>query len=105
MIFNFLELPGADLVAAGLVDCEAGRETIESLLVQIGKPRLGLLGIDVPVSEEAAVEADRKLYHLLAAEHGDAAHSQYNSLLRRLVSFERALEHKHSRARRLGVLG
>jgi hypothetical protein len=33
---------------------------------------------------------EHKLYLLLAQEKGDAAHSAYNALIRRLVSFERA---------------
>jgi hypothetical protein len=33
---------------------------------------------------------EHKLYLLLAREKGDAAHSAYNALIRRLVSFERA---------------
>ena len=35
---------------------------------------------------------EHRLYDLLAATHGDGAHSQYNALIRRLVSFERAAE-------------
>jgi len=31
------------------------------------------------------------LYALLARDNPDAAHSRYNALIRRLVSFERAL--------------
>ena len=33
-----------------------------------------------------------KLYERFAAEDADAAHSRYNALVRRLVSFERAAE-------------
>jgi hypothetical protein len=93
-------LPGADLVHSGLADIADNRETIASLLVQIGSPRLALLGIEVPVSAEAALDADRRLYRLLAGVHGNEAHSQFNSLIRRLVSFERALEQRVSQARR-----
>ena len=67
------------------------RETIASLLVMIGSPRLGRANMEVPVSEEEALSADRRLYRLLEPLHGDATHSQYNALIRRLVSFERAL--------------
>lgn len=82
-------LPGGDLVARGLDDLRAGRRTIESLLVQIGGPRLRACGLDVP----AAVESpERALYDLLAAEDPDSAHGRYNALVRRLVSFESALE-------------
>jgi len=33
---------------------------------------------------------ERRLYDLLRATDPDTAHSRYNSLIRRLVSFERA---------------
>ena len=36
--------PGADLVETGFADLAAGRETIESLLVSIGAPRLETIG-------------------------------------------------------------
>jgi hypothetical protein len=31
---------------------------------------------------------------MLSGTHGDGAHSQYNALIRLLVSFERAAEHQ-----------
>jgi hypothetical protein len=82
-------LPGADLVTAGLRDLSAGIESVSSLLVSIGAPRLRRLGIDVP---PVAAHPEHRLYQRLLAEHGDAAHGQYNALVRRLVSFERARE-------------
>lgn len=82
-------LPGADLIREGLQDLAAGVETIPSLLVLVGGPRLRELGFDVPVDTPWFPE-DR-LYERLAAIHGDAAHSQYNALIRKLVSFERAV--------------
>jgi hypothetical protein len=97
----FLDLPGADLVTEGLADVAAGRETIPGELVKIGSPRLRDCGVDVRVDEADAVEADRRLYRLLGAIHGNAAHSQYNALLRELISFERALEQRVSRTRKL----
>jgi len=80
-------LPGAELVRQGVSDLAAGRETAESLLVSIGAPRLREIGIELPGAISAP---EHKLYLLLADEDGDAAHSAYNALLRRLVSFERA---------------
>lgn len=80
-------LPGADLVTAGLADLARGATTAEALLVSIGEPRLRALGFDVP---NALAEPERRLYELLATENSDAAHSRYNALVRRLVSFERA---------------
>lgn len=81
-------LPGADFVLAGLADLERGVESIPSLLVQIGAPRLRQLGFEVPLS--ALPSPEMRLYEVLSIEHGDGAHSQYNALIRRLVSFERA---------------
>ena len=82
-------LPGEELVARGLADLEAGAETIESLLVSLGAPRLRLLGLlDAPPFPDA----ERRLYELLATREPDSAHSRYNALVRRLVSFERAAE-------------
>jgi hypothetical protein len=81
-------LPGGDLVTAGLDDLRAGRETATALLVAIGAPRLRQLGIDVPAVETP----EHRLYDLLARDEPDSAHSRYNALIRRLVSFERALE-------------
>jgi len=80
-------LPGADLVERGIEDLRRGRESAEALLVSIGAPRLRSAGIDV---QGAIAEPEHKLYLLLARQKGDAAHSAYNALIRRLVSFERA---------------
>lgn len=80
-------LPGADLVRRGVADLNTGRESAEALLVSIGAPRLRSLGIDLSAP---IASPEHKLYRLLAREQGDAAHSTYNALIRRLVSFERA---------------
>jgi len=93
---EFDGLPGANLVQVGLADLAAGHESIESFLVQIGAPRLNWLGIHLP--RQPDIDADRRLYRLLARQHGNAAHSEFNSLNRQLVSFERALEGRKSRA-------
>lgn len=83
-------LPGADLIREGLRDLEAGVESIPSLLVMVGAPRLNRLGFDVP--DDTPWFPEDRLYARLAEIHGDNAHSQYNALIRQLVSFERALE-------------
>jgi hypothetical protein len=82
-------LPGEDLVNRGVADLERKRESIEALLVSIGAPRLTLLGLNFT---EPIASPEHRLYELLAAEDSDAAHSRYNALVRRLVSFERAAE-------------
>ena len=80
--------PGAELVTQGLSDLAAGRETAAACLVSIGAPRLQQLGLVVlnPLSQP-----EHRLYAMLAAADSDSAHSRYNGLVRRLVSFERAL--------------
>ncbi|MGH9602865.1 MAG: hypothetical protein ACRD24_10800 [Terriglobales bacterium] len=81
---------GEDLVRQGLHDLAAGRESVASLLVVIGSPRLRRLGFSVP--EKLPASPEHRLYELLARSDPDSAHSRYNALLRRLVSFERACE-------------
>ena len=82
-------LPGAELVEKGIADLERGIESIESLLVSIGAPRLRALGIAV---SSPIRSPEHRLYALIRAGEADAAHSRYNALIRRLVSFERAAE-------------
>jgi hypothetical protein len=83
-------LPGADLVLKGIRDLESGAESVEALLVQVGAPRLRSLGIDVR-SGGAATSPEHRLYARLSADEAGSAHGRYNALLRKLVSFERAL--------------
>jgi hypothetical protein len=82
-------LPGADLVGKGIDDLQRGVESDESLLVSIGAPRLRRLGLDLPTPFRLP---EHRLYERLAREDADSAHSRYNALVRRLVSFERAAE-------------
>jgi hypothetical protein len=82
-------IPGAEIVAKGVADLARGVESVESLLVSIGAPRLAQLGIELP---PPIASPELRLYALLAAEDADGAHSRYNALVRRLVSFERAAE-------------
>lgn len=82
-------LPGGELVRKGLDDLVVGRETIEALLVSIAAPRLRAAGLSVAT---ALASPERRLYEELARSDPDSAHSRYNALLRRLTSFESALE-------------
>jgi len=81
-------MPGYELVKEGLTDLESGRPTLAALLVSIGHPRLVSLGLNVP---PPLPEPEGRLYVLLREKHGDGAHSRYNALVRRLVSFEHAV--------------
>jgi hypothetical protein len=83
-------LPGHELVRAGLADLAAGRESKESLLVAMARPRLEALGFDVPAG--GGEHPSHRLYALLA-DSAPGAHGSYNALTRRVVSFARAAEH------------
>ena len=83
--------PGAELVLPGLEDLAAGRLTVAACLVSVARPTIeksGLAESFLPLRYVSAPE--QTLYKLLGQEGGDA-YGRYNSLLRRLVSFERAL--------------
>lgn len=82
-------LPGGDYVQAGLEDLACGVESVPALLVSIGAPRLRRLGF---VIEKPIPSPEHRLYDLLWESDPDGAHSRYNALIRRLVSFERAVE-------------
>jgi hypothetical protein len=83
------DFPGAELVVKGLADLAEGAETVESLLISVGASRLRALGFEVPAPFD---EPEERLYLLLARDDALGAHSRYNGLVRRLVSFERAAE-------------
>jgi hypothetical protein len=80
-------LPGLEIIESGLAALAAGRVTDEALLVSIAAPRLRLLGIRVP---RVIAAPEETLYARLDARLGDGAHSAYNALIRRIVSFARA---------------
>jgi hypothetical protein len=88
-----IDLPGHELVSAGLLDLAAGRESEASLLVTMAAPRLRALGFDVPAA--GAEWPSHRLYELLTRRDG-GAHSRYNALVGRMVSFARAAEHASS---------
>jgi hypothetical protein len=79
--------PGSDLIGQGLDDLARGLESVPALVVSIGAPRLRQLGIPVP---RPIRDPEHRLYDVLRAADADGAHSRYNALVRRLVSFERA---------------
>ena len=90
-------LPGEELVEQGLGDLSRNVLTDCALLVLIAGPRLKRLGISVPNSSFRP-PYEHQLYARLDQRLGTAAHSYYNSLIRRIVSYERALEREQSRA-------
>ena len=82
-------LPGNDLVREGLFDLSRGEESVPALLVSIGAPRLRRIGLVIP---RVFPFPEHLLYERLAMTDPDSAHSRYNALIRRLVSFENAAE-------------
>lgn len=96
------DLPGADLVLAGvdalsaLARGERDEFTVEALLVAIGARRLRAAGLEIPRAPRWPKQPELALYAAIGALHADA-HSRYNALIRRLVSFERALEARNRR--------
>ena len=83
-------LPGEEMVRKGLTDLGSGKVTEEACLVSMASPRLrncGLLAADASL----VVDAEMTLYRLLG-QRAEDPYSSYNNLVRRLVSFERALD-------------
>ena len=91
-------LAGLDVLHA-VARGERDEFTPEALLVAVGARRLRAAGLRVPHAPGWPEQPELALYEAIAEVHSDA-HSRYNAFIRRLVSFERALE---ARNRRLGV--
>ncbi len=86
------KLPGWELVAEGIADVRAGRDTAAAALVWIAWPRLSQAGlVDDTLSARRMPDPEARLYRILRAERGNA-YGRYNALLRRLGRFEHALD-------------
>ena len=94
------ELPGADLVGTGIEDLQRGEFTIEALLVTVGARRLRAAGLSVPEVRGWPRVPEHALYDAIGRSGIADSHSRYNALIRRLVSFERALERRHPQGQR-----
>jgi hypothetical protein len=95
-------LPGEELIRPGLDGLAAGRETAESLLIEIAQARLRDAGLPVPVIPRASPEPELRLYALLGEKYDLGAHYQFNALTQRLDKFCRFLE-SASRQRAAGT--
>ena len=93
-------LPGAELVASGIDALRRGELTAEALLVAVGARRLRAAGLEIPRVPELPDAPEQLLYAVVGAAHPREAHARCNGLIRRLVSFERALEHATRRETR-----
>jgi hypothetical protein len=87
-------LPGAERIREGLRDYRENRHTLSACLVRMARRRLVKAGL-IGDSLEHDINAELDLYQLMSHE-GNQAHSRYNSLVRELISFEHALDHRLS---------
>ena len=89
MELRHASLPGHELISVGLEDLAAGRESVEALLLRSAAQRLASIGVTVPGG--SLDDAPIRLYQVVVDEVGEGrAHSRYNALRRRLLSFIRA---------------
>jgi hypothetical protein len=75
-------LPGTEIVLAGLSDLENGRKSVNASAVQCAAPRLRRAGLNAP-SAEGEIPAVHELYRQLSSELGDGAHARCNAILSR----------------------
>lgn len=87
-------LPGAERIREGLRDYRENRHTLSACLVRMARRRLVKAGL-IEDSLEHDINAELDLYQLMSHE-GNQAHSRYNALVRELISFEHALDHRLS---------
>jgi hypothetical protein len=91
---KYEKVPGWEIVSKGLSDISEGKcNSVEALLVLMYSPRLKYNGILIPehTNPQSNVSYNMKLYRLLEKQEEDA-HSKYNALQRRIVSFCSTLE-------------
>ena len=84
-----------ELVEQGLADLARDQISDLALLVLIAGPRLKRLGIAIP-ERSFPRPYEHQLYTRLEERLGVGAHSHYNGLIRRIVSYARALEREQS---------
>ena len=92
----FEGLPGAERIVEGLKDYHDGRHSIPACLVRMARPRLIRAGM-MSASPTHDDGAELQLYHLLSTSGDSHSYSRYNALVRELISFEHALDHRLSR--------
>ena len=87
-------LPGSEFILKGISDRDEGLLTAESLLIEIGQYRLSkwIECIPAPLTDRTDEWAEIRLYNFLCDSGVIDPYRYYNSLLRKLVSFEQALE-------------
>ena len=82
--------PGGELVITGIKDLMNRVLSEEALLVTIASPRLRSLGFEIPNIPESTTPYEHALYEALEQRLPRGAHSAYNALISRIVSFANA---------------
>lgn len=90
------QLPGAEIVLAGIRDLDARRDSPEAAAVAMAATRLRAAGLDVPPPLSREIPAHH-LFDLLLARGPRQAHSTFNAITRRVASFASAAEHARAR--------
>jgi hypothetical protein len=85
-----IHLPGYELIQKGLEDLRINTESYYTALLYSAETRLLKLGIEL--SGKRPENSAMLMYSLLKSEFGDGAHSKYNALNRRLLSFCKSRE-------------
>jgi hypothetical protein len=84
-------LPGEEIIRQGLEDHDVGKKTPYSVAVLIASPRLREAGL-LEITDEGTTDPEIDLYRLMQTE--EEAYSRYRSLLKEVISFENALDHR-----------
>jgi len=92
---ELIVLPGGEIVLKGLADLRAGLVSEDALLILIARRRLIEHGFDVLAPKNVERPYEHRLYESIERRMPKGAHSEYNALIQRIVSFENALDHTH----------
>ena len=79
--------PGGGVVGKGLDDLARGLASIEALLMLVAAPRLISLGFDIATPESIEPPYEHALFEALVEQDPRGAHSTYNALVDRIISF------------------
>jgi hypothetical protein len=87
MLSDLTRFPGGNLVSKGMSDLNSNVLSEEALLVLVARSRLTHLGFQIPVPANAKIPYEHALYEAIELRVSGGAHSAYNALIRRIVSF------------------
>lgn len=96
------ELPGADLLEAGLADLRANRYSPEALAICALQGRLRHCGVEVP-EVTLAGDAEIQMYYELGRNGERNPHVAMNGIMRRLDAYASAAEARLQRAVNKGL--